>query len=440
MSSVFRSRALLAALALLVLAACTPPTTGNTPADRNSDDRSTSASGFATPLYFSGVTDDTFYNTVGSDGSVISTANDSTGVNNSCTVYGRDIAILKMRGPDPARFRVSTVNCMDSYGPRGGGQNPDGCSWKSGGITRIGSVIYLVVARQLHQCSAGRQSGGLQPSSDASIIRSNDGGRTWTNPWGVTSRDGAAPAWSNRLHRYRAMFPGHQFSAPFFIQYGPGNTHTVDGADRYLYAVSTNGYTYNGSYLRLARVPLNKIQRARAWQYYHGAVGGAGRQWTSSPVGATQVLRAPHGLSQPSIQYVPSLKRYVLLTSSFTRAGPDFPSRAETPYTSYHFYTAPKPWGPWTKVFDHSGRRSIWCSASPCHLTEQPGGASLEIGAPNDWLGLYDPALVQKFVFTRPLSRQAVFTTGDWKNATRYPGEHLNRLLVLPFDLSTIAH
>jgi hypothetical protein len=438
MPSVFRSRVLLAVLALFVvgaLGACTP-SPGRTSTRGGGRNGATNGSAFGIPHYFSGVTDDTFYNTVGADGSVLSTANDSTGVNNSCTVYGRDIAILKMRGPDPAHFRVSTVNCMNSYGPRGGGTNPDGCSWKSGGITRIGDVVYLVVARQLHQCSAGRQANGLQPSFDASIIKSIDGGKTWTNPWGVTSRDGAAPAWLPGRHRYRAMFRGRRFSAPFFVQYGPGNTHTVDGAGKYLYAVSTDGYTYNGSYLILGRVRLDKIQQARAWQYYHG---GAGRRWTSSPTGATHVLRAPHELSQPAIQYVPALKRYVLLSASFTRAGTDFPTPAETPYTRFHFYTAPKLWGPWTKVYDHSGRRSIWCSASPCPLTEQPGASGLDIGTPHDWLGLYDPALVQKFVFTRPLSRQAVFTTGDWKNATRYPGEHLNRLLVLPFDLSALA-
>jgi hypothetical protein len=392
---------------------------------------------FATPHYFPNVTDDTFYNTVGSDGSIISTANDSTGVNNSCTTRGSDIAILKVRGPDPAHLSVSTVNCMTSYGPKGGGKSPDGCSWKTGGITRIRNTIYLVVARQLHRCSYGRQANGLQPSRDASIIRSTDGGRTWTNAWGRTSHDGAAPGWLRGRHHYRAMFPA-SFSAPFFIQYGPGNTQTVDGADKFLYAVSTDGYAYNGNYLHLARVPLNKIQQRRAWQYYHGSVGGAGRSWTPSPVGATRVLQARHALSQPAIQYIPALKRYLMVTFRFSHAHADFPTPAETPYTRISFYTAPKPWGPWTMVFDHTGQRNIWCTARPCPLTEHPGLARLSVGTPDDWVGLYDPALVQKFVFTRSLSRQALLTCGDWKNANHYPGEHLNRLHVIPIDLASI--
>lgn len=395
-------------------------------------------SAFATPHYFADVTDDTFYNTVGSDGSIISTTNDSTGVNESCGARGSDIAILKMRGADPNHLSVSTVNCMTSYGPRSGGRSPDGCSWKTGGITRIGKTIYLVVARQLHECSYGQEANGLQPSRDASIIKSSDGGRTWTNAWGATSRNGAAPRWLANRHRYSAMLPA-SFSAPFFIQYGPGNTRTVDGAGKYLYAVSTDGYAYNGNYLHLARVPLGRIQQGRAWQYYHGRVGGSGRTWTSSPVGATRVLQARHALSQPAIQYVPALRRYVLLTFRFSHAGPDFPTPAETPYTRLFVYTAAKPWGPWTLDFDHDGRRSIWCTSSPCPLTRQPGSTALSVGAPDDWLGLYDLALVQKFVFTRSLADQAILTCGDWKNATRYRGERLNRLHVIPVDLASLV-
>jgi hypothetical protein len=327
---------------------------------------------------------------------------------------------------------------MVSYGPPGGGDSPDGCSWKTGGITRIGTAIYLAVARQLHQCSRGKQANGLQPSFDASIIKSVDGGETWTNPWGRSSHFGAAPPYLPDLQRYKAMFPGQNFSAPFFIQYGPGNASTVDGADKYLYAVSTDGYAYNGNYLHLARVPLDKVQTASAWQYYHGAVGGGGKYWTSSNSGATRILSAPQGLSQPAIQYVPALHQYVLVTFLYSRAQSDFPTRSETPYTRFRIYTAPKPWGPWTRAYDHNSQRNLWCASDPCHLTEQPGATSLTVGTPDDWLGFYDPALVQKFVFTRSLADQVLFTSGDFKNPTRYAGEHLYRLHAIPFDLVSV--
>jgi hypothetical protein len=397
------------------------------------------ATGFGTPLYYPDIVGDTYFNTVGADGSILATSDDSRGANGACANRGGDIVILHASGTGPKHLTVTTVNCMVSYGPRGGGKaSPDGCSWKTGGITRIGVTVYVAVARQLHQCSVGLQANGLQPSFDASIIKSSDGGRTWTNPWGVTGSNGAAPPYDSTLNRYQAMFPGQSFSAPFFIQYGPGNTQTADGADKYLYAVSNDGFAYNGSYLHLGRVPLAKVQTAGAWEFYHGAIGGAGRFWASSPVGATRVLHAQHGLSQPAIQYLPTVQRYVLTTFSYTRAAADFPTSAETPYTRIRIYSAPKPWGPWTKIFEHSSQRSLWCATSPCVMTQQPGASALNVGTPDDWLGLYDPALVQKFVFTRPLDAQAIFTSGDFKNPSRYPGEHLYRLHVIPFDLSLL--
>ena len=397
-----------------------------------------SATPFATPHYYPAVYGDTYFNTVGPVGGIIATSDDSRGADDACATRGGDIVILHMGGADPAHLRVTTVNCMTGYGPRGGGASPDGCSWKTGGITRIHQAIYVAVARQLRQCTYGKEANGLQPSFNASIIKSVDGGQTWTNPWGRTRHDGAAPLWDSQLNRYQAMFPGQSFSAPFFIQYGPGNSQTVDGADKYLYAVSNDGYAYNGSYLHLARVPLSKIQTASAWQFYHGLVGGAGHYWTSSVAGATRVLHAQNGLSQPAIQYVPALRRYVLLTFFYSRAGTDFPTPAETPYTRWRMYTAPKPWGPWTKALGRGSQRTIWCASSPCPLTEQPGSTSLSVGTPDDWLGLYDPTLVQRFVFSQPLTDQAVFTSGDFKNEARYDGEHLYRLHAIPFNLAAV--
>lgn len=394
---------------------------------------------FSTPQYYGDVAADTMFNTTLPNGTIIITGNDTEGTNNACGTAGKDIAILRATGSGPSSLSVSTVNCMPSFGPKGGGNSPDGCSWKTAGITAVGTTLYLAVARQLHACSYGHQANGLQPSVDASIIKSTDGGKTWTNPWGTHSADGAAPPWLPGQNHYQAMFPGRSFSTPFFIQYAPGDRRTVDGGGKYLYAVSTDGYAYNGNYLHLARVPRDRVLQARAWRYYHGAVGGAGRDWTSSPAGATRVLQARQGVSQPAIQYVPALRKYVLSTFSFTRAHPDFPNRWETPYTSLRVYTARKPWGPWTRQFDRQTQRNLWCAAGPCPLVRQPTATPMTVGTPTDWLGLYDPAIVQKFVYTRAMAKQALFTGGDWKNQTKYGAENLYRLHVLPTDLNKLT-
>jgi hypothetical protein len=395
---------------------------------------------FGTAQYFPAAWGDTFYNTVDTNGNILATVNDTKGLDLSCG--SSDMGMLSVTGSEPTSLSLSMTNCMTDFGPIAGGgpgHTPDGCSWKTGGITRIGQVIYVAVARQLNACSVGHESNGLQPSYNSSIIKSTDNGVTWTNAFGVTSPNGAAPKWDPTLGRFQAMFSGQTFPAPFFIQYGPGNTQTVDGGDKYLYAVSTDGYAYDGNYLHLARVPVNKVMTAGAWQFYHGRVGGSVQSWTNSPTGATRVLQARHGLSQPAIQYVPALKRYVMTTFYYTQPGSMFPTLHQTPYTRFEMYTSPKPWGPWTHVYDHGTQRSLWCTASPCSLTSQPDGTSLTVGTPDDWLGLYDPALVQKFVYTRPLSDQAFFTCGDWMNRNKYAGENLYRLHVLPFNLASVV-
>jgi hypothetical protein len=426
----YRTRWLAALAAVLAVAGLTTVTAGSPAAARTANPP------FATPYYYPSVFGDTYFNTVGPDGDILATTDDTHGAYDGCSI-GRDIAIIRMVGTQPAHLGPKTVNCMTTFGVLGGGKSPDGCSWKSGGITNIAGVVYLAVARQLGACSRGRQASGLQPSYNASIIRSTDGGRTWVNAAGVRSRFGAAPAYRPKLHRYAAMFPGRGFSAPFFIQYGPHNTRTVDGADQYLYSVSNDGYAYNGNWLHLARVPIDEVQDRRAWQFYHGRVGGAGNRWTSANAGATRVLQVRHGISQPAIQYLPAFHRYVLVTFTYSRARRDFPTRSQTPYTRVRIYSSPKPWGPWKNVLDDRAQRSLWCIHT-CRVVRVPSSRAMTIGGRNDWLGLYDPTLVQKLLFTRAQRAQALVVSGDFRNENRYRGQNLYRLQAIPFNLAAV--
>jgi hypothetical protein len=54
------------------------------------------------------------------------------------------------------------------------------------------------------------------------------------------------------------MFPGGQFATPYFIDYGRSRPN-VDGADRYVYAISNNGFWDNGDTLILGRVLRTKL-------------------------------------------------------------------------------------------------------------------------------------------------------------------------------------
>ena len=293
---------------------------------------------FDTPQYFPTVVGDTFYNTVGPTGDMISTANDTLGVNNACKGtdpdnIGSDIAILSAQGADPSRLTVTTVNCMTSYGHRAGGTDPgpDGCSWKTGGITRVGRVLYLAVARQIaHVRQATRPSACSLRSTPASSSRPT-AGKTWTNPWGTTNATAPRRRTTTSSVATRRCSPGSRSPHRSSSSTGRATPRRPTAADKYLYAVSNDGYTYNGNYLHLGRVPLNQVQNAKAWQYYHGSIGGNGAYWTSSVAGATRVLSAKHSISQPVIQYLPALKKYLLLSFSFIRGDKNFPNPAGEP-------------------------------------------------------------------------------------------------------------
>ena len=170
------------------------------------------------------------------------------------------------------------------------------------------------------------------------------------------------------------MFPGQSFSAPFFIQYGPGNTQTVDGGDKYLYAVSNDGYAYNGNYLHLARVPLRPGPDGQRVAVLPRSRRAAPVSWTSSPAGATRVLQARHGLSQPAIQYVPALKRYVLTTFYYTAAGSTFPTLQRDAVHATSASTPRRSRGDRGRTsIDHATQRSLWCTASPVPAHPGPG-------------------------------------------------------------------
>lgn len=66
------------------------------------------------------------------------------------------------------------------------------------------------------------------------------------------------------------MFPGTTFGTPAFIQYGQDDNpaSTVDGGDKYVYAISNNGFAYDGSYYILGRVPRSKIGDLNAADCY----------------------------------------------------------------------------------------------------------------------------------------------------------------------------
>jgi hypothetical protein len=366
---------------------------------------------------------DTWYDTWAADGNIYATSDDSLGFNGRCH---SNIVVNELTGTAPAFLASPYANCMTSYGVRGDKQNyRDGRTWKTDGVISVDGTLYVVVARQVD--GRGGYPGGYQSSDDASIVKSADNGRTWSNGFGTSrAKNGAAPPRSPGGTGAKSMFRT-AFTTPQFINYGKDDNpaSTADGANRYVYAISTDGWAYDGSYMILGRVLRSKIGRLNAadWQFYTGSPGGNGMlaaNWSGAVPAATHIISAAHQLSQASVTYIPGLRRYVL-TSFYFPFNAQWPGNGYTAFTTWAFYQAPHPWGPWTLFYSHP--------AIECYFSCDLASASP--------IGLYDPALVPKFEAAGGLTG-IVFTSGDFVDQIR-PDDQLYRLHEVPVALTTTS-
>ena len=228
------------------------------------------------PIALANNSGDTWVAAWAADGTVYAPSDDTKGFH---TATSSNIAFNKVTGDDVRKLGGVTVNPMSDYGKEDQ-KGHDGCTWKSSGCYCLDGTIYWVVARHKY----GQDSGDpkrRQPANNASIIKSTDFGKTWTR--------------SANENYDRPMFPGNRFATPYFVEYGRDGRASVDNADRYVYALSNDGFWDNGNNLILGRVARSKIGNLRAtdWQYYNGGDGMDDSAWMSDMARANLVLDAP---------------------------------------------------------------------------------------------------------------------------------------------------
>ena len=313
------------------------------------------------------------------DGNLYSPSDDTDGFHKSGSA---NIAFNRIDGSDPLKLSGITVNSMPDYG-KGSARGPDGCTWKSSGCASIDGVLYWVVARHKY----GEESGDTsrrQPASNASIIKSTDFGKTWTRP---AKQNYDAP-----------MFPGSRFATPYFIEYGRDRTN-ADGADRYVYAISNNGFWDNGDDMVLGRVRRNRIGALNAsdWKFFTGGDGARDASWSSKSADAKPVLDQRGKLGMTGAVYLHAQRRYLLVGWYYPAGGGKIKDACTR--TIWDFYEAAHPWGPWTRI----GSQEF----SP--------------------QGYYSPEICPKF---QTAGRVYVFTAGNWNNPDVY------RLTMVPLDLA----
>jgi hypothetical protein len=311
------------------------------------------------------------------DGALYSASDDTHGFDNVCN---SNLAVNRITGDTPPNLQGKTINCMEAYGGSSEFLPADGGMWKANGITCLDGVLYMSVSRH-----GNNESGPfyVQEAWDSNIIVSHDYGRTW-NP---QPRLGAA------------MFPGHTFATPFFVQYGQDGKGEVDGAGDYIYAVSSNGVWNNGSSMTLGRVGRDRIEHLNPadWEFVHGYDNEGTPIWRSRHDTALHIFYAPGQASMTGIHYVAPLGLYIMPQWSYTHlSNPDRVQRWTR--TRWDLYQSRAPWGPWT----------------PFHSQEfQPQG----------W---YNPYIVNKFTSEDGRSLW-IFTAGEFATG-RYYSLHMMQL------------
>ena len=264
----------------------------------------------------------------GPGGELFAAADDTRGFGNVCST---NLAVNVISGTPPALTGV-TVNPMTQFGAMCE-TGPDLGNWKANGITAVDGSLLLSVSRHHYMAPPFWR----QDAFDASIIRSDDGGVTWTE----------APQ--------QAMFPGRSFATPWFIDYGTGS---ADGSDEFVYALSTDGYWNNGNSMTLGRVRRDRITRLDSadWEFAVGYVADPNPDCSDREVGepvwqnrsdrALPVFIAPGRTGMGTATYVAALGLYVLPQWHFPHL--DRPNPKRWQHSRWEFFSAPAPWGPWT--------------------------------------------------------------------------------------------
>ena len=298
------------------------------------------------------------------DDNVYVASDDTQGFDKACS---SNLALSLITGNTPPNLHGVTINPMRQFGGWGEISKTDGAMWKACGLISVEGVLYLSVSRHLNP----DYDPWIQQTWDATIIKSDDHGKTW----------------SSTPELNKAMFPGRTFSTPFFIQYGKDNEEIKDGSDQFVYAVSNDGAWNNGNWMTLGRVRRDRIWRLdpKDWEFVHGYDGKGGVIWRSRWDSALQIFRNPGCTSMTGIHYLATLNLYVLPQWCYTRL--DDPVR-RWKATRLEFYQGSAPWGPWTLFHRQDFEPEGW----------------------------YNPCFPEKFI-SRDGRKLWMFVAGDWTTA-----------------------
>jgi len=192
----------------------------------------------------------------------------------------------------------------------------------------------------------------------AKLIYSPDNGRTWHN------QDGSTPVvwepWDRRSRETMVFFeePQEAFSLLTVLQMGKNYEANQDG---YVYVYAPNGNTEGTmNELVMFRVPKAHILHRDAYEYFAGLASDGSAEWSKDIAARAPVHTFPRGWVNtlmhpyawhPSVVYNAPLGLY-MMSNWGMGTGADGKWFGKPSYLG--FWTAPKPWGPWTQVHEET--------------------------------------------------------------------------------------
>jgi hypothetical protein len=283
---------------------------------------------------------------------------------------------------DPAHLDGRTVNDMADYGNTGASMG-DNCTWKSSGCMAIDGVLYWLIARHQYGGDQTVDYDKRQKAHGSSFIKSTDNGKTWSG--------------SPQDHKDHPMFPGTRFATPYFVQYGQdGHEAWADGSDKYVYALSNNGFWDNGDYVILGRCLRSKMPALNGtdWQFYTTGDGTADSAWTSNVHDAMPVVCHPDHLGMTRAVYLPKHQCYLMIGWYYPAGGgkmetSDGLAQAAHVKTNWDFYVAPHPWGPWRVVGSHTWTPQGYYTPGICPKFNSADESTVWAFTAGDWTSPY---------------------------------------------------
>jgi hypothetical protein len=298
----------------------------------------------------------------------------------------RNVSFGKVQGDSPIELQGTTVNNMDAYGDHAE-KLEDNRTWKSSGCISVDGVLYLAVGRHCY----GHESGDTfkrQTVINTSIIKSYDKGKTW-------DREAAS--------NFETPTFKKDFCTPYFVYYGKDGdakeAPEAHQADKYIYAVSNDGFWDNGDSYVLGRIQREKLPdiHPSQWEFLLSADDG-NPVWGNDLQHAHKIISNPKQCGESGITYIPALKKYILIAWFYTGNGRD-----NTDETVFNVYLSDNLWTGWELV-------------------------SQKINNPEGW---YCPRVLSKWQTVNPDGSVTVYvcTAGDWKNKEYY------RMSLLPLTI-----